>query len=64
MNTTALTWFKSSYSGTDEPDCVEIAISPTGATIHIRDSKDRNGAHLTFADGVWAEFVKQMPARS
>jgi hypothetical protein len=59
-----LEWFKSSYSGNDGPDCVEVAISPTHATIHVRDSKNRGGAHLAFADGAWAEFVKQMPTRS
>ncbi len=37
-----LVWFKSSYSDTSEPsDCVEVAITPT--TIHIRDSKRRDG---------------------
>ncbi|MFE9022185.1 DUF397 domain-containing protein [Streptomyces sp. NPDC007808] len=59
-----LEWFKSSYSSNDGPECVEVAISPTDTTIHIRDSKNRGGAHLAFADSVWAEFVKQMPTRS
>ena len=31
---TARTWFKSSYSGGDEPDCVEVAISPADTTVH------------------------------
>lgn len=50
-----LNWFKSSYSSNDGPDCVEIAIAP--ATVHVRDSKDKTGAQLAFADASWAEFV-------
>lgn len=57
MTTTALTWFKSSYSGTDEPDCVEVAIAPADTTVHVRDSKDREGAQLAFTDASWTEFV-------
>ncbi|KUL27473.1 DUF397 domain-containing protein [Streptomyces regalis] len=57
MTTTALTWFKSSYSGTDEPDCVEVAIAPTAPTVHVRDSKNRDGARLAFTNGSWVEFV-------
>ncbi|MGY5050364.1 DUF397 domain-containing protein [Streptomyces sp. 900105755] len=56
--TSALNWFKSSYSGNDGPDCVEVAISPaTVATVHVRDSKDRDGARLTFTDGSWVDFL-------
>ncbi|NUP19956.1 MAG: DUF397 domain-containing protein [Streptomyces sp.] len=55
--TPTLMWFKSSYSGNDGPDCVEVAISLTNATIHIRDSKDRDAAWLAFSDTSWVEFV-------
>ncbi|QSY51781.1 DUF397 domain-containing protein [Streptomyces griseocarneus] len=34
---TELTWVKSSYSGTEGGDCVEVAALPR--TVHIRDSK-------------------------
>ncbi|MEU6552869.1 DUF397 domain-containing protein [Streptomyces sp. NPDC046915] len=54
--TSALNWFKSSYSGNDGPDCVEVAITPA-ATIHVRDSKNNQGAQLAFTDTSWAEFV-------
>lgn len=57
MTTTAPTWVKSSYSSGDDPDCVEVAIAPTGATVHIRDSKNRDGAQLAFTDDVWSAFV-------
>jgi hypothetical protein len=52
---TALEWFKSSYSGNDGPECVEVAISP--ATIHIRDSKDRRRAQLAVTGVAWTEFL-------
>ncbi|MDL5202162.1 DUF397 domain-containing protein [Streptomyces sp. ALI-76-A] len=53
----ALEWFKSSYSGNDGPDCVEVAIAPADATVHVRDSKDKNGTRLAFTDASWAGFV-------
>lgn len=57
--TSALNWFKSSYSGSDEPDCVEVAIAHVDTTVHVRDSKDRqNGARLAFSDASWTEFVE------
>lgn len=53
---TGLAWFKSSYSGTQGDDCVEIAIAEM--TIHIRDSKDI--ARPSFAVGRegWGRFVR------
>jgi hypothetical protein len=56
--TTELAWFKSSYSSNDGPDCVEVAISTP--TIHIRDSKNKDGARLAFTEGAWSEFLEQM----
>ncbi|MFH9265699.1 DUF397 domain-containing protein [Streptomyces sp. NPDC017546] len=56
MNSTELTWFKSSYSTNDGPQCVEIATAP--ATIHVRDSKQLpGGPHLGFTPAAWADFV-------
>ncbi|MET7287902.1 DUF397 domain-containing protein [Streptomyces sp. NPDC005573] len=55
MTTSAPAWFKSSYSGGDEPDCLEVALTP--AAVHIRDSKDRDGARLTVAGATWTEFL-------
>jgi hypothetical protein len=56
MTPTPLTWIKSSYSGDDGPDCVEIAISQ--ASIHIRDSKNKDGSGLSFTGGAWSEFLE------
>lgn len=55
--TSALEWFKSSYSGNDGPDCVEVAIPPTSTTVHVRDSKDQQGAQLAFTARSWAAFL-------
>ncbi|MFF3456046.1 DUF397 domain-containing protein [Streptomyces sp. NPDC002730] len=50
-----LKWFKSSYSTSEGPECVEVASAP--GTVHVRDSKDKAGAQLAFTDGSWAAFV-------
>ncbi|MDH6135515.1 hypothetical protein P3T37_004931 [Kitasatospora sp. MAA4] len=50
-----LVWFKSSYSGAEGGQCVEVA---TGTVVHIRDSKDKGGPVLTFAPCDWAVFVE------
>lgn len=55
MSTTDLASFKSSYSGGSGDDCVEVASCPS--TIHVRDSKDRNGPQLALSPGAWTRFV-------
>ncbi|CCK29410.1 hypothetical protein BN159_5031 [Streptomyces davaonensis JCM 4913] len=62
MTPTPLTWFKSSYSSADGPDCVEVAVSPAAPTIHIRDSKNRDGAQLAFGNDAWSTFVNTYSA--
>ena len=64
---TALQWFKSSYSGSQGGDCVEVATQPSA--IHVRDSKN-TGPTLTVAPGTWDVFLRlaysagSTPARS
>ncbi|MFC9127781.1 DUF397 domain-containing protein [Streptomyces sp. NPDC057099] len=53
---TQLVWFKSSYSSNDGPACVEVAISHP--TIHIRDSKNKDGNQLAVTGGAWSEFLE------
>ncbi|MGW7254229.1 DUF397 domain-containing protein [Streptomyces sp. NPDC054834] len=50
-----LEWFKSSYSTDDGPACVEVASAP--GTIHVRDSKHRQGLQLAFGPQGWTAFV-------
>lgn len=57
----ALEWFKSSYSSSgDGNDCVEVAAAPD--SVHVRDSKNVQGACLTFASEAWAGFVSYAAA--
>ncbi|MEV5882731.1 DUF397 domain-containing protein [Streptomyces sp. NPDC052020] len=55
--TPELKWTKSSYSSNDGPECVEVAVSPTTPAVHVRDSKDVNGARLAFTGASWARFL-------
>ena len=50
-----LTWFKSSHSGTNGGDCVEVAVAP--CTVHVRDSKKQAAAVLSFPREQWAVFT-------
>ncbi|MEU7046347.1 DUF397 domain-containing protein [Streptomyces varsoviensis] len=56
MTTTEPTWFKSSYSGTEGDNCVEVAI--TEQAVSVRDSKDAERPHLVFGRGEWGRFVE------
>ncbi|MFE2279677.1 DUF397 domain-containing protein [Streptomyces sp. NPDC059454] len=55
-NVDGLHWFKSSYSGSDGGDCVEVA---TGLdAVYVRDSKIAgDGPVLRVGRGEWAAFV-------
>ncbi|MEU7094401.1 DUF397 domain-containing protein [Kitasatospora aureofaciens] len=52
---TNLTWVKSSYSGTEGGNCVEVASCPSA--VHVRDSKDKAGPTLAFSPEAWSAFV-------
>ena len=58
---TDLEWIKSSYSGSNDNDCVEAAATP--GTVHVRDSKDTRGPQLAFTPRAWAEFVSYSLSR-
>ncbi|WP_327342762.1 DUF397 domain-containing protein [Streptomyces europaeiscabiei] len=48
-------WFKSSHSGSDGDDCVEVARGTQ--EIHVRDSKDRRSPELALSPTAWNDFV-------
>ncbi|WP_344392429.1 DUF397 domain-containing protein [Streptomyces vastus] len=48
-------WFKSSYSSGSEGDCVEVATCPD--SVHVRDSKDKQGPQLALSPAAWPDFV-------
>ncbi|MER6266102.1 DUF397 domain-containing protein [Streptomyces sp900105755] len=51
-------WRKSSYSGSDGGDCVEVADGcPAGAIVPVRDSKNPSGPVLTVGALAWQAFV-------
>ncbi|NEB78615.1 DUF397 domain-containing protein [Streptomyces sp. SID14478] len=62
---TARHWFKSSYSGSEGGDCLEVAYdwqkpsrsSDEPTAIHIRDSKNPEGPCFTVAPGTWTAFL-------
>lgn len=49
-------WRKSSYSGDNGGNCVEVAELPGGARA-VRDSKDQAGPALVFTAAQWQAFV-------
>lgn len=53
---TGLTWRKSSYSGGEQGQCVEVA--ETSSTIHVRDSKVSDGPTLTLPRTGFSTFVQ------
>ncbi|MFE0138206.1 DUF397 domain-containing protein [Streptomyces sp. NPDC059037] len=59
MNTTNppadLVWVKSSYSGAEGGNCVEVATEPM--TVHVRDSKNLQGSALALSGTQWGAFV-------
>jgi len=55
MTNEQLTWFKSSYSGGEGGECLEVAVSP--GTVHLRDSKQPADAHLALSPAAWSAFL-------
>jgi hypothetical protein len=49
------TWRKSTYSGGNGGDCVEVG--GTESAVVVRDTKDRAGAALTFGPDAWRRFA-------
>ncbi len=51
-----LAWSKSSYSGGEGGECVEVAA--TERAVHVRDSKDLARRPFSVGRNGWADFVK------
>ncbi|WHM39401.1 DUF397 domain-containing protein [Streptomyces sp. BPTC-684] len=58
MSTTTpeLYWFKSTYSGGDGDNCIEVAVRPEA--VHVRDSKDIGIRPLVVSPGAWSAFTE------
>ncbi|MGW0769701.1 DUF397 domain-containing protein [Streptomyces sp. NPDC002676] len=60
MSSEALQWFKSTYSGDEGGQCVEVATCPQ--TIHVRDSKlnPSDEGTLRLTPTTWAAFTSSL----
>ena len=54
----AVSWRRSSRSGSEGNNCVEVARLTSG--VGVRDSKDAAGPVLRFAPAVWATFLADL----
>ncbi|WP_432133317.1 DUF397 domain-containing protein [Streptomyces sp. bgisy154] len=57
----AATWIKSTHSGNDGGNCVEIAPAIPGV-VPVRDSKNPGGPVLTVSRAAWVAFVARYGA--
>ena len=53
---TGAVWHKSTRSGGNGGDCVEVAVNLPGI-VAVRDTKDPGGAALVFTHAEWAAFL-------
>ena len=60
MDVTDGNWRKSSYSGSNGGDCVEVGTA--GSAVAVRDSKDPDGPRLCFAADAWQAFAEDVKA--
>jgi hypothetical protein len=58
---TGARWRKSSRSGAQGGDCVEVADNLAGVVL-VRDSKDRDAGSLAFTPYAWRVFVRDLSA--
>jgi hypothetical protein len=50
-------WRKSSYSGSNGGECVEVADGCPAGAVPVRDSKNPSGPVLTIGAPAWQAFV-------
>ena len=55
------TWRKSSYSGSNSGNCVEVGASDPEAFL-VRDTKNRAGGVLAFSPDAWQLFAAGVKA--
>ena len=55
----AATWIKSSYSGANGGDCLEVSPEFT-SVVPVRDSKNPDGPVLFLTHTAWASFVASL----
>ncbi|WFE52362.1 DUF397 domain-containing protein [Micromonospora sp. WMMD1155] len=62
MDLTGAWWRRSTRSGPDGGNCVEVADNLSGL-VAVRDSKDPAGPVLVFTPEAWRTFVGSDPVR-
>jgi hypothetical protein len=55
-------WRKSSYSGANGGNCVEVAVLREGGRVLVGDTNSRAGVILRFSSQAWRRFVGQTKA--
>ena len=63
MDLSGARWRKSTRSGGNGGDCVEVAGNLPGV-VGVRDSKDPAGPVLTFTPDAWRAFVRLSGSRA
>ncbi|MEU9019948.1 DUF397 domain-containing protein [Actinomadura sp. NPDC048394] len=58
MTTTPTRWRKSTYSGANEGNCIEVA--DLNGRIGVRDSKDPDARHLTLTRQDFADLLAHL----
>lgn len=61
MNLSSAVWRKSSHSGGNGGQCVEVATNLPGM-VAVRDSKDPDGPKLLFTPVEWQAFIAGVKA--
>lgn len=61
MDLSGAQWRKSSYSGDNGGQCVEVAENLPGV-VAVRDSKDPDGPALVFTPEEWRAFISGVKA--
>jgi hypothetical protein len=56
MDLTRAIWRKSTYTGSNGGNCVEVASNIPGK-VAVRDSKDRHGPALAFDTATWVALL-------
>ncbi|MGX1885595.1 DUF397 domain-containing protein [Streptomyces sp. NPDC055287] len=59
---TTANWHKSSYSGGEGGNCLEVSDSHPHI-VPVRDSKNPNGPALVFRTAAWSAFVADLKRR-
>jgi hypothetical protein len=55
-----VTWRKSSYSGGNGGNCVEVGAPAEARHVLVRDTKDRHGPVLAFSPQAWRRFAERV----